>query len=180
MKPSKALLFVLLAPLACSLAVADSSLAKVHLTPKDEQAIRKTVENIRSAIVSENIEGLLRNISQSQGLACTDTQYTYSKARKFLQNRSSVFYKSLFDSKNFSKDCGAGYPSEYPAISEKEFYSTASQEISIEVFDRNWVKVTIRSPVKTHYERWMYLHREGDAWRAAGGSFVIGECTCGG
>ena len=122
----------------------------------------------------------MRNVSQKERLSCTDTPYTYSQARKFLKDHDSVFYKSLFDSRKFAKDCGAWYPSEYPAISEKEFYSTASHEISIESFDRNWVKVTIQSPVKAHYERWMYLHREGAVWRVTGGSFVIGNCTCGG
>jgi len=180
LKIKHALVAVVLSSFLCTLATAGGVQARPGLTPKDENAIRKTVEEIRSAIATRNIDALLQHISPTEGLSCTDTNYTHLEAKKFLQDRSSVFYTSLFDTAKFRKDCGAGYPPEYPAISDQEFYAKATHEIVIEAADKNWGKVTIQSPIKSHYERWMYLHREHNSWKAAGGSFVIGNCTCGG
>ena len=149
------------------------------LSETDVKAIRATVNDIRATIIAGNVKSLLVHISQNEGLACTDTQYSYTEAKAFLQDSNSAFYMSLFDTAKFRKECGSGYPPDYPAISEKEFFKTANQEVSIEAINTNWVKVTIRSPIKSHYERWLYLHREGSVWRVGGGSFIIGNCTCG-
>lgn len=159
--------------------MAGGGTSKPQLSEADVTAIRATVRDIRIAIVSADAKALLGHISQSEGLSCTDTQYSYAEAKAFVQNPRSAFHQSLFDTARFRKECGSGYPAAYPAISEKEFYASANKEVSIEVVNLNWVKVTIRSPVKTHYERWLYLHREGQAWKIGGGSFVIGNCTCG-
>jgi hypothetical protein len=173
------LLFIAVIFSSLLLPIEDEAQEKTRLTEVDVKAIRETVEGIRAAIVSVNIDVLLEYISKREGLSCTDTGYTYANARSFLKNSHSIFYESLFDSTSFRKQCGSGYPIEYPAISEREFFTGASHDILIEATDKNWVKITIRSPIKSHYERGLYLHREGHAWKVAGDSFVIGNCGCG-
>ena len=161
-------------PMADHAASSDQTLSEA-----DAASINKTVESIRKAIVSGKVSAVLEYISRSHGLSCTDTEYSYVEAAEMLEDQRSPFYQGLFDSAGFRKECGDGYPADYPAISEKEFYASASHEAQIELLDQNWVKITIRSPVRSRYERWLYLHREGSAWKVAGGSFIIGNCTCG-
>lgn len=180
MKVVRILVAIVLGAALPLMAVADSVATGLRVSPTDENAIRKTVEQIRSAIAARDINTLLKLISPTEGLSCTDTKYRYAEAKRFLRDHGSTFYTSLFDTTRFRQSCGSSYPPEYPAISELEFYATASQEVLIESSSSKWAKVTIKSPIKSHYERWMYLHREGNSWKAAGGSFVIGECTCGG
>jgi len=86
----------------------------------------------------------------------------------------------LFDTAKFSKQCGDGYSKEYPAIAEIDFLRDANESIEIMQVSNNWAEVTIGSPIKTHYPRLWYLHKEADTWKVSEGSFIIGNCTCGG
>ena len=149
------------------------------LPGSEDKEIRAVVERVKVAILAGNAQALQREISQNEGLECTDTAYGYAQIKAYLKDRNSVFYKSLFDTSKFRAECGAEYSTSYPAISEKEFYAKASNGVLVESLGENWAKVIIRSPVQSHYERELYLHKEGKVWKVAGGSFVIGACSCG-
>jgi hypothetical protein len=153
---------------------------KHTLSSADAQKIRDVVNETREAIRNNNTKEFLRHVSVKNGLTCTDTDYAYKDVNKFLKEKSSYLYISLFDSSEFSKRCGDGYPKEYPAIAEKEFLQAAYESIKISKLDNDTVEVLIESPIKTHYPRKWYLHREAQSWKVTGGSFIIGECTCGG
>jgi hypothetical protein len=86
--------------------------------------------NIRKAILSGNAEELLQYISATQGLTCTDTQYSYTAVTRFPKNKHSYPYMSLFDSGGFARACRKEYPADYPAI--YEFLKTANDNFSIE------------------------------------------------
>jgi hypothetical protein len=141
--------------------------------------IREVVKDVRKAIVGKDTKELLKFVSVTNGLTCTDTNYTHKEVKQFLSNKGSYLNISLFDSAQFSKQCGAGYLKEYPAIAEREFLKNANESIKISPLDIDWVEVTIESKRKTHYPRVWYLHREAQTWKVSGGSFIIGNCTCG-
>jgi hypothetical protein len=144
----------------------------------DELQIRQAVQVVKDAILKGNVAGLRRQISD-QGLTCTDTKYSSKRVRAFLENKKSYLYMSLFDSARFSAECGSGYPSRYPAISEQEFLRTANDSMMIERVNADWAEVTLTSPNVRHYRRAWSLHRENGTWKVAGHSWVIGDCTCG-
>jgi hypothetical protein len=150
------------------------------LSSAETQKIREVVNEVRKAILSKNTTEFLKHVSVTNGLSCTDTNYTYNEVRKFLSNKDSYLNISLFDSARFSKQCGDGYPQEYPAIAEIEFLQSANESIKVSPLDNDWVEVTIESTIKTHYPLLWYLHREAQTWKVSGGSFIIGNCTCGG
>jgi hypothetical protein len=149
------------------------------LSPDDTQKIHEAVKEVRKAILSKNTKDFLMHVSVTNGLSCTDTNYTHKEVRKFLSHKSSYLYLSLFDVAKFPKQCGDGYSKKYPALAEIEFLKTAHEPIKISKINNDWVEVTIESPIKTHYPRVWYMHREVQSWRLAGGSFIIGNCACG-
>jgi hypothetical protein len=149
------------------------------LSPDDMKKIHEVVNDVRKAILSKDTKEILKHVSVTNGLSCTDTNYTHKEVKKFLSNKGSYLYISLFDSTKFSKQCGMGYPKEYPALADNEFFQTAHESIKISMLDNDWVEVTIESPIKTHYQRVWSLHREAKSWKVSGGSFIIGNCTCG-
>jgi hypothetical protein len=149
------------------------------LTFADQQELRSVSKSVVEAILGENVQALLRHVSQTKGLTCTDTEYSYRSVEAFLRDKKSHLYISLFDTGSFSRRCGDDYPVQYPAISEREFLRSAEQQFSVTADDVDWAHVTISSPVKGHYTRAWYLHREGGTWKLTGGSFVIGRCSCG-
>ena len=167
--------------LQISLSVAATTATEnIHgLSPVDTKKIHEVVNEVRKTILSKNTKGFLMHVSVTNGLSCTDTNYTHKEVKEFLSHKGSHLYISLFDAAKFPKQCGAGYPKEYPALAEIEFLKTAHDQIKISKIDNDWVEVTIESPIKTHYPRVWYLHREAQSWKLAGGSFIIGNCTCG-
>jgi len=145
----------------------------------DEKAIVGAALEVKKAILTENVEGFLRLVSHTEGLTCTDTWYSSGQIEDFLANKRSDLYLSLFRTKDFTKKCNKEYPTEYPALSDKDFLQTSNESFSVTWLEANWAQVTITSPIKTHYPREWYFHREGSIWRLGGDGFIIGDCTCG-
>jgi len=146
--------------------------------PRPQRDIRRVAEELKAAILKEDIEGILRHI-HPDGLTCTDTKNSYQQVRRDLHNKNSHLYLSLFDTARFVKRCGRGYTSEYPAISDKEFFSRAENEtIEISESAKDWAKVTIRSSVKSHYPREWDFHKFAGKWKVTEG-YIVGTCTCG-
>jgi hypothetical protein len=145
----------------------------------DREVILKTVDAVRAAILSGNADAFLQHVSTTRGLTCTDTKYSYKEIRHLLADQRSHLYMGLFDSRSFAQACAREYPPEYPAISDREFLKTANAEVTITSVRTDWVEVTIGSPVPSHYPRKWYLHKEGGAWKLAGDSVIIGNCSCG-
>jgi hypothetical protein len=163
--------------LSCS---PSESSQKYKLSLRDQEQAQSVVREIRKSILNGDTKTFSLYISATNGLSCTDTQYSKKEANAFLGNRNSIFYVSLLDSKRFVRKCGdSWYSSEYPAISEKEFLQGAHEATTLTKLDNDWIQATIESPIKNHYTRVWYLHREGNTWKVAGGSFIIGSCVCG-
>src|SRR5712691_2881524 len=99
------------------------------LAPSDEEGPRKAAMELKQAIVQEDVQGILRRVSRSEGLTCTDSRISYRQVKKDLHNKNSHLYMSLFDSASFAKRCGKEYPPDYPAISDKEFFTAARNEV---------------------------------------------------
>src|SRR5438105_13385939 len=97
----------------------------------DEKVIIAAVLQAKKAILAEDVAGLLRLVSRTEGLMCTDTPYSFKEVTAFLADTRSDLYLSLFRSQAFARKCGAGYPSQYPAISEKEFLRTAYESFAV-------------------------------------------------
>jgi hypothetical protein len=153
----------------------DSHDTRVHDRPR----ILAAVAAVRRAILAGDVAALLAHISKVERLGCTDTTYSREQVSAFLRDRSSHLYMSLFETPAFAKRCGREYPPEYPAISERDFLRSAGESIRVDPVEGEWVTVTLTSPVPTQYPRMWYFHFESGAWRLAGGSLVIGHCSCG-
>src|SRR6266480_7408618 len=95
--------------------------AQINLSVADQQSLRKVAEDLRAAILRQDPDAVLRHVSRS-GLGCTDSQVSRSLVKKYLNDKSSYLYMSLFDSAKYSKSCGNHYPPEFPAISDQEFF----------------------------------------------------------
>ena len=149
------------------------------LSPSDQQAIRVAVENVRRALLGEDVGAFLASISPVASLTCTDSTYSYDEVRAFLEDRSSHLYLSLFDTGRFVEQCGDHYPPEYPALSEKDFVRRARDSVEIQRVSEVWVKVTLTSPVSTHSPREWYFRWESGVWKLAGRSLIVGNCSCG-
>jgi hypothetical protein len=145
----------------------------------DQERILAAVASVRKAILAQDTAALLATISRVEPLACTDTPYSRHRVAAFLCDPTSHLYISLFDTPAFAKRCGREYPPEYPAISEREFLLNARESVQVGRVTGGWVTVTLTSPVPTHYPREWYFHSESGGWRLAGGSLIIGRCSCG-
>ena len=149
------------------------------LSVVEQNMLRAIAQKVKQAILDADVEGLLGHISKTSGLTCTDTNYSYGEVRAFLHDKRSHLYMSLFDSAEFARRCGSDYSSEYPAIADNDFLRTANQSVTIARLDNDWAQVTFTTPIKNHYPREWYFHREAGTWRVASGSFIIGSCSCG-
>jgi hypothetical protein len=159
--------------------VCASAADQATLSAHDREVILKTVDALRAAILGGNADALLQHVSTTQGLTCTDRKYSYKDITYFLADKRSHLYMGLFDSPSFLQACAREYPPEYPAISDREFLKTANAAVTITTVRKDWVEVTINSSVPSHYPRKWYLHKEGEAWKLAGDSVIIGNCSCG-
>lgn len=149
------------------------------LSVHDKSSVQRVVTQIKDAILQEDIPKLLSLISNQFGLTCTDSKYSHKQISSFLKDKTSYLYLSLFDSKGYSQRCGGNYPPEFPAISEKEFLSKASNPtIEITPIEAGWVKVVYKSNMKGHYQREWILHKEFGSWKMTEG-FIVGSCSCG-
>jgi hypothetical protein len=144
----------------------------------DQERILAAVASVRRAILAEDPTALLATISRVEPLAYTDTPYSRQRVAAFLRDRASHLYIGLFNTPAFVKRCGREYPREYPAISEQEFLRSARESVQVGTVDGAWVTVTLTSPVPTHYPREWYFHSESGGWKLAGGSLIIGRCSC--
>jgi hypothetical protein len=149
------------------------------LSHPDRESLLKAAVDLKEAILRQDIDGFLHHVSKLNGLTCTDTQIQYQQIKKDLHNKESHLYMSLFDSTRFSKQCGHQYPREYPAISDKEFFSKATN-MSIEITRAadGWAQVTYKSETKGHYPREYTFHKEGSDWKLTEG-VVVDSCSCG-
>lgn len=156
-----------------------ASHAQQMLSPADQKELRKVAMELREAILTEDVEGILRHLRQEHGLTCTDTRIPYEQIKMDLYNKNSHLYMSLFDSTRWHKQCGSHYPSEYPAVSDKEFFSrTIGEPIEISSIENGWAKVAFRSQDKHLYPREFHFLKEGKVWKFIYG-FVLSRCSCG-
>jgi len=156
------------------------ALAQQSISQADQQEIQKLAIEIRKAIIKEDVEWIIKHLSKN-GLTCTDTRIPYQQVKKYLYDKNSHLYMSLFDTARWSQQCGDQYPAEYPAISDKEFFTNTMGE-SIEVvpyqYLSGWAKVTYKSRNKHLWPREYYFHKEGKEWKLGNG-FILSRCTCG-
>ena len=149
------------------------------LSRADGEALREAAHDVRNAIVRQDTRRILERISKSEGLACTDRRIPYQQVGKDLRDKTSHLYISLFDSERFSKRCGKEYPAEYPAISDHEFFQSASTAtIELQPLERGLVQVVLKSHVKGHYPREWVFRKEQGQWRLIDG-FIVSRCSCG-
>lgn len=149
------------------------------LSQADRDNLLKVAVELKETILHEDINGFLHYVSKLNGLTCTDTKIPYQQITRDLQNKKSHLYISLFDSARFSKQCGHEYPEEYPAISDKEFFTNATT-LSIEItrVEDGWAQVIYKSATKKHYPREFIFHKEGSDWKLTEG-VIVGSCSCG-
>ena len=125
------------------------------------------------------MEALLKHIGK-EGLGCTDSHFSRTLVKRRLYDKNSYLNISLFDSRRFSAKCKNQYPSEYPAISEREFFQ-GDEDGPIEVVPfhpwRGVVMVIFKSRVKGHYQRVYYFKKEGNDWKIIYG-LAVGGCGC--
>lgn len=160
-------------------ATAAAATSGVDLSESERVELLKVAAAVRGAILNGDVVSLLRFISKGDGLECTDSQYRYGQVAKDLRNKRSFLYMSLFNSEQFSAQCGEGYPAEYPAISDREFFAKSpNSTIEITFASKGQAEVTFHSGSSALYPRKYDFHRESKGWRLVGG-LIIGECTCG-
>jgi hypothetical protein len=160
-------------------AVVCSALSASEPTNADRDAVQLAAREIRSAILRKDIDALLAHVSTLEGLTCTDSNYPYREVRRYLNDRSSHLYVSLFDSTKFAARCGSHYSPEYPAVSDKEFFERVGESrIDVTFFKDEYVTVRYSSPISSYYPREYELHREHGQWKIVEG-FIIGYCSCG-
>jgi hypothetical protein len=170
---------ILIALILLFVGLASAAQTSKPMSQTDQENLHQVAVALKDAILHEDVEGVLRHISQSNGLTCTDTQIPYRQVKKDLHNKKSHLYISLFDSTRFYKLCGHQYPGEYPAISDKEFFTKASSvSIEIKSIEDGWAQVTYKSQIKSHYPREYTFHKEGPSWKLREG-FIVGRCSCG-
>ena len=148
------------------------------LSSKDRNDLQRVAMALRDAIVREDIPGIMKQVSQS-GLGCTDNHIEYKKVEADLRSKGGYLHRSFFDSANFAKECGAGYGPEYPAISDKEFFSS-EQNQSIEIIPYSAIdaQVVFKSRIPNHYKREWDFKKERGEWKLKYG-FIVGSCSCG-
>jgi hypothetical protein len=155
----------------------DREASQASPSAADQRNLQKVAAEVREAILSEDVNALLRHISRTESLVCTDTGYSYKEVKAFLHDKKSHLYMSLFDSAGFTRLCGAGYQQVYLA-SDRELLRGTGQAISIVGISDLWARVTLTSAGSKIPIEW-YFHREGRAWKLAGGSLSLGSCQCG-
>jgi hypothetical protein len=159
--------------------VASAAPTTESLSLIDQQDLRRVALELRGAILHEDIARILRHVSRSNGLGCTDTEIPYKQVEKYLHEKKSHLYMSLFDSSRFSTQCGNDYSPEFPAISAKEFFGAESdQTLEIVPHTRNQAQVIFKSRIKGHYQREWEFKKEGKEWKLVYG-FIVGNCSCG-
>lgn len=170
--------FVAALALLC-VGMAGASETRDILLPTDEQNLRRIALELRDAILREDTNGILGHISRQSGLGCTDANIPFRSVKKYLHNKASHLYMSLFDSSRFAKQCGNSYPAEFPAIADREFFM-ADKDPTIEIvpLGENQARVIFRSRIKGHHQREWDFRREGKSWKLIYG-LIVGSCGCG-
>ena len=81
-----------------------------------------------------DVERILRHADSETGLSCTDTEIPDTEIRGDLRDPESHLFQSLFETTRRLRRCGHEYRSEYPAISDAEFFrdgTNAGLEIAL-------------------------------------------------
>ena len=157
---------------------ASAASPSVSLSSKERNNLQRVAMALRDAIVREDTFAIMKQVSQS-GLGCTDDHIAYNKVEADLLSKDGYLHRSLFDSANFAKECGAGYGPEYPAISDKEFFSSEQQQ-SIEIIPSSAIEAQIvfKSRIPNHYKREWDFKKEHGEWKLNYG-VIVGSCSCG-
>ena len=151
----------------------------VPLSPQDQEAVLRAASAVRDAILHEDSVAILALVSHAHGLYCTDDIYKFADVARFMRDRRSHLYMSLFDTAGFQRACGNRYPAASQPISDRQFFASAPKIfMKVATFGKDTAEVTY-STSELGLDHVEYLfHREGQAWRLTGG-FIIGDCTCG-
>ena len=154
-----------------------SNAGEIKEVPRFENELRQTTLEIKDAILKNETKRLIQYID-AVGLICTDSITSYSKVQRMLNDKTSPLYLSLFESEQFAKQCGEGYPAEYPAISDKEFFLKAQDlKIEVSIVESDWAQVEIKSAVPSHSPRRFMFHRQKGKWKIREG--ILTQCGCG-
>ena len=149
-----------------------------QLSASERTKLTSAAVELRRAILLGDAHGVGRLVSSS-GLWCTDTRYRKAQVLRHLSNRSSFLYESLFDAARFSRRCGSGYGSDFPATSEKAFFeTTADAKFEITYVEDDYAGIKFISPKAGYYPREYTFKKEKSAWKLSNG-FIIGDCGCG-
>jgi len=149
------------------------------VSPADRANLIRVAVGVRAAILRTDTRALVGLVSPSEGLECTDDRYTIAQVQRHLSRTSSVLYEGLFDAARFSRRCGASYPGEHPAISEKAFFESApGGVVEIEFVKNGYATVRFSSPRPRYYPREYSFKKERGEWKLVEGP-VIGSCACG-
>lgn len=73
-----------------SLAFSDTPPKVKQLSAADIESIKAVVTVVRRAILNESVDAILRNITRTEGLVCTDSLYSYSEVKGFLRDKSCL------------------------------------------------------------------------------------------
>ncbi len=148
------------------------------LTAEHQTELLAKAADVRAIILRGDADALLDVISVNAGLQCTDDVTPYSAVRRDLHVKSSILYMSVFDAVGFAARCGAKYPSESPATSDRDFFEhSPDSPIEIRSVSPAGDEATVRyrsgsAGVRNYTFRW-----EADEWRLVQG-LTVGECSC--
>ena len=149
------------------------------LSAADQTSLERVVAEVRQAILSEDVDALLGHVSQREPLVCTDTAFSYKDVQRFLRDKDSTLYMSLFDSARFVASCGKEYSADSLLVCDRDFLATANPGLTISALGKGWATVAITSPKHDRFPFQWDFHKEHGRWKLAGRSFIIGRCSCG-
>jgi hypothetical protein len=173
----KVTLFVIAAFLATALAAASPD--AVQMSSRDRADLLRVAAAVRAAILKSDTTAFLQFVSPSHGLVCTDSNYQIAEVEKYLRDKRSYLYLSLFNSKQFATRCGKGFPSAYPAVSDKTFFERSRQSgMDITFAAKGYAEVTFQAGGADLYPRRFEFHKDAKGWKLVGG-ITIGVCECG-
>jgi hypothetical protein len=152
--------------------------ADADLSAGDRRDVLQTAARVKAAILQHDVSAIMSYISKSEGLTCTDTRYTLRQVSRYIHNSNSELYLGLFDTSQFTRQCGAGYPQNSPKAESDFFAHMADAETKITFESKEYAEVSFYSHLPGYYPRQYMFHREAGRWRLVSG-FIIGSCGCG-
>jgi len=162
-----------------------SALRKIELSRAERRDLQTVALDLKDAIVKHDVERILRHVDNRTGLSCTDTEIPYTEIRRDLRDPESHLFQSLFETTRRLRRCGHEYRSEYPAISDAEFFRNATNaHVEIALVDvlpesgELWATATFHSSHMRHAAREWSFSRVGDRW-LLGRGLIVSRCSCG-